>query len=92
MKTTAFYRLICILLAAIALLAVLPASLAAGNGRVSVDSSESGDGIVLINHVGKSPKKLKVRINYGNSAYNYDLDSSGKAEAFPFSLATGPIK
>lgn len=93
MKTTAFYRRICILLAAITLLAVLPAAaLAAGNGRVFVDSSASGDGVVLINYVGKSPKKLKVRINYGSSVYNYDLDSSGKAEAFPLQLGDGTYK
>jgi len=93
MKTTAFYRRLCILLAAIALLSVLPAaSLAAGNARVSVDSSESADGVVLINHVGKSPKKLKVRITCGNSVYNYDLDGSGKAEAFPLQLGDGSYK
>ena len=93
MKTTTFRRYACILIAAIALFAVFPLnSFAAGNGRVNVDADESQNGFVLINHVGKSDKKLKVRITRGNSVYNYDLDETGKTEAYPLQLGDGVYK
>ncbi|MGI6193012.1 MAG: transglutaminase-like domain-containing protein [Christensenellales bacterium] len=93
MNHTKRFRRISLLLAAIALLCVLPLSaLAAGNGRVNVDDSKASDGIVLINHVGKSPKRLKVRITFGSNVYNYDLNSSGKVEVFPLQLGDGSYK
>ncbi|MGI6151570.1 MAG: transglutaminase-like domain-containing protein [Christensenellales bacterium] len=93
MRITAFFRHLCLLLSALALFAILPtAAFAAGNHRVNVDPSKTGDGVILINHIGKSPKRLKVRITFGRNVYNYDLNSSGKAEAFPLQLGDGSYK
>lgn len=90
MKTATLFRRICLLLAS-AILALLPLAVLA-DSRVKVDATYASDGYLLINHVGKSAKRLKVRITHDDKVYNYDLNSSGKAEAFPLQLGNGTYK
>lgn len=58
-----------------------------GNGTV-IDVSNAGCGYVMVRHSGASGR-LKVQIQKDGRKYNYDLNRSGRYEAFPLQMGSG---
>lgn len=60
-----------------------------GNGKVTMDASNSSQGYVMVKYTG-SCSKIKVQIsNGGGVTYTYDLNARDAYEVFPFSEGNG---
>lgn len=60
-----------------------------GNGKVTIDASNSSQGYVMVKYTG-SCSKIKVQIaNGGGVTYTYDLNARDAYEVFPFSEGNG---
>ena len=60
-----------------------------GNGKVTIDASNSSQGYVMVKYTG-SCGKIKVQIaNGGGVTYTYDLNARDAYEVFPFSEGNG---
>lgn len=63
------------------------------NASAQIDASNTQDGYVMVRHVGKSDKMLKVLITGpGGVTYTYGLDQQGEYETFPLSDGSGTYK
>lgn len=58
-----------------------------GNGKVTIDASNAGQGYVMIKYTG-SNGKIKVQISKGTT-YTYNLNARDAYEVFPFTEGSG---
>ncbi|WRS26450.1 transglutaminase-like domain-containing protein [Oscillospiraceae bacterium MB08-C2-2] len=66
-----------------------PGTSTSGNSLVTIDSSNMGEGYVMIQYSG-SASKVKVQITKaGRTTYTYDLNTGGKFEVFPLTNGDG---
>lgn len=59
-----------------------------GNGRVTVDASNTSNGYVMVKYTG-SKDKIKVQVTKGSVTYTYDLNARDDYEVFPLSEGNG---
>lgn len=59
-----------------------------GNGKVTLDVSNSSQGYCMIKYSG-SNSKIKIQITKGSVKYTYDLNARDSYEVFPFSEGNG---
>ncbi len=59
-----------------------------GNGRATIDASNTGEGYVMIQYTG-SRNRIKVQISKSATVYTYDLNARDAYEVFPFTEGNG---
>ncbi|MGN0665407.1 MAG: transglutaminase domain-containing protein [Huintestinicola sp.] len=58
-----------------------------GNDMVSIDISDTSDGVISVNYMGE--KKIKVRIACGDGKYDYDYTIGGSGNIYPLQMGNG---
>ena len=61
-----------------------------GNGCY-LDASNASDGYVMVKYTGSATKRIKVQV-IADATYNYDLNLSGRFEAFPLQMGSGSYR
>ena len=59
-----------------------------GNGRATIDASNTGEGYVMIKYTG-SRNRIKIQISKSSTVYTYDLNARDAYEVFPFTEGNG---
>jgi transglutaminase-like putative cysteine protease len=80
-----------------AVAAILPAvasgTVVHSNSKAKIDASNVKDGYIMVAYTAKTQKRIKVRVTGPDkSVYTYDLNNTGKYEAFPLSAGEGKYK